>query len=190
MKEASLTTATASVNEPNQAVADNRTRDAAVLIAIFLLFWGIYLATGCYQRNPFNAHVYLAYSLLRGRFDLINPPGYFETVQTAGRSYIAYGIGPSLLMLPCVAIWGMDFHQAAFMAALSTGAVTIWSSTLRRLGIHGQARSLLTVSFGLGSLFWFYGGANGTTWSLMHVTTVFGLTFAIHETLGESAAAG
>jgi len=185
MKEASLTTATASVNEPNQAVADNRTRDAAVLIAIFLLFWGIYLATGCYQRNPFNAHVYLAYSLLRGRFDLINPPGYFETVQTAGRSYIAYGIGPSLLMLPCVSIWGMDFHQAAFMAALSTGAVTIWSSTLRRLGIHGQARSLLTVSFGLGSLFWFYGGANGTTWSLMHVTTVFGLTFAIHETLGK-----
>jgi hypothetical protein len=185
MDEPSVTTSTVSGSQPDQTTAENRIRDAAAFLAIFLLFWGIYIATGCYQRNPFNAHVYLAYSLLRGRFDLINPPGYFETVQSAGRSYIAYGIGPSLLMLPFVAIWGLDFHQAIFMAGLAASAVTLWSSTLGRLGIHGLVRSLLTLLFGLGSLLWFYGGANGNTWSLMHVTTVFGLTLAIHETLGK-----
>src|ERR1700686_258716 len=172
MEEPSITISTTrDSHRPDNAPIENRIWKASAFLAIVLLFWGIYTGTGCYRRNPFNAHVPLAYSLLRGRFDLLNPPGYFETVQFAGRSYIAYGIGPSLLMLPFVAIWGLDFHQPIFMAGLSAGAVAIWSSTLRRLGIHGQARSLLTVSFGLGSLFWFYGGANGTTWSLMHVTT-------------------
>src|ERR1700692_4394769 len=122
---------------------------ATAFLAILLLFWGIYTGTGCYRRNPFNAHVYLAYSLLRGRFDLINPPGYFETVQFAGRSYIAYGIGPSLLMLPFVAIWGLDFHQPIFMAGLAALAVTLWWSTLARLEIHGLVRTLLTALFGL-----------------------------------------
>jgi len=129
--------------------------------------------------------VYLAFSLLHCRFDLINPPGYFEMVHFGGRSYIAYGIGPSLLMLPFVAIWGLDFHQSIFMAGLAALAVTLWWSTLARLEIHGLARGLLTALFGLGSLFWFYGGGSGNTWSLMHVTAVFGLMLAINEILGK-----
>ena len=161
-----------------------RLQDAGSVLAIFLLFWGIYVASGCYRRSPFNAHVYLAYSLLHGRFDLIDPPGYFEKVQFAGRTYMAYGIGPSLLMLPFVAIWGLDFPQAIFMAGLAAMAVTLWWSTLARLETRGLARGLLTMLFGLGSLFWFYGGESGNTWSLMHVTAVFGLILAIHEILG------
>lgn len=172
-------------NQSANAPIRNRLESAGSILAIFLLFWGIYIVTGCYRRSPFNAHVYLAYSLLHGRFDLIDPPGYFETVQFAGRSYIAYGIGPSLLMLPFVAIWGLDFHQSIFMAGLAALAVTLWWSTLARLEIQGLARGLLTVLFGLGSLFWFYSGGSGNTWSLMHVTAVFGLMLAIHEMLGE-----
>jgi hypothetical protein len=187
MEEPSITISTTrDSHRPDNAPIENRIWKATAFLAILLLFWGIYIGTGCYRRNPFNAHVYLAYSLLRGRFDLINPPGYFETVQFAGRSYIAYGIGPSLLMLPFVAIWGLDFHQPIFMAGLAALAVTLWWSTLARLEIHGLVRTLLTALFGLGSLFWFYGGGNGNTWSLMHVTAVFGLMLAIHETLGKA----
>jgi hypothetical protein len=71
------------------------------------------------------------------------------------------------------------------MAALTAASVTLWYSTLGRLDLHGIVRILLTLLFGLGSLLWFYGGASGNTWSLMHVTTVFGLTLAIYETLGK-----
>ena len=67
------------------------------------------------------------------------------------------------------------------MAGLAALAVTLWWSTLARLEIHGTARGLLTVLLGLGSLFWFYGGESGNTWSLMQVTAVFGLMLAIHE---------
>ncbi|HEX3409507.1 MAG TPA: hypothetical protein VHS07_04470, partial [Candidatus Binataceae bacterium] len=168
---------------PARPIARNRLRETAVSIAIFLAFWGIYLATGNYQPSPFNAHVYLAYSLLHRRFDLIDPPGFFETARFAGHTYIAYGIGPSLLMLPFVAIWGLDFRQPVFAAALAAAAVTLWSATLTHLRFRGRSRILLTLLFGLGSLVWFYGGAKGNSWSLMHVTTLFGLTLAIYETL-------
>jgi hypothetical protein len=172
-------------SRPVEAAAKSPAPQAVAFLAIFILFWGVYIGTGCYQRNPFNAHVYLAYSLLHGRFDLINPPAYLETVKFSGRSYVAYGIAPSLLMLPFVAIWGLDFHQPVFMAGLAALAVSLWSSTLGRLGIHGLFRGLLTTLFGLGSLLWFYGGAKGNTWSLMHVTAVFGLTLSIHEIFGK-----
>jgi len=186
MEVPSNATSVASDGIAHQTDFKSRIRNAATFFTIFLLFWGVYLATGCYQRSAFNAHVYLAFSMLHGRFDLIDPPGYFEIVRTAGRSYVAYGIGPSLLMLPFVAIWGLDFHQGIFAAGLGALAVTIWRSVLDRLGTEGSTRNLLTVLFGLGSLFWFYAGANGSTWNLMHVTAVFGLVLAIHETLGKT----
>jgi hypothetical protein len=150
-------------------------------IAVCVAFWCIYAATGCWKRTWYNAHVYLADSLLHGRFDLVNPPPHFEMVRLAGHYYIAYGIGPSLLMLPFVAVWGTQFHQALFSAAIAALAVALWWSTLGFLTASRPKRILLTALFGLGSLFWFYAGEKGDTWSLMHVTAVFGLMLAIHE---------
>jgi len=165
--------------------AEERVRAFAESTGCFFLFWAIYLLTGSYRRSPFNAHVYLAYSLLHGRFDLINPPANFEIIHYAGRNYVAYGIAPSLLMLPFVALYGLSFHQSIFKAALAALAVTLWRATLASLEIYGVTRTLFTILFGLGSLFWFYGGAHGDTWSLMHVTAVLGLTLAIYDVVGK-----
>ncbi len=152
---------------------------------IFLIFAALYAATGCYKRTPFTAHVYLSYAMLHGHFDLLSPPGHFEVTQFGGRSYVAYGIGPSLLMLPFVAIWGLDFHQALFSAMLAALAVSLWWSTLGLMKIDGSDRAWLTTLLGAGSLFWFYAGKDGATWSLTHVTLVFGLMLAIRETVGK-----
>lgn len=155
---------------------------------VFLTFGTIYAASGCYRWCPFNAHVYIADAMLHGRFDLLNPPGYFELIHFAGHNSVAYGVGPSLLMLPFVAIWGLGFHQALFNAAVGALTVTLWWSTLGRLGSKGTDRIWLTLLFGLGSLFWFYAGKNGSTWNLTHVTAIFGLMLAIREVAGEQRA--
>ena len=169
------------------AVPAPRARDyehPAVFWLIFFAFWRLYETIGCYKGTAFNAHVLLAWAMLHGRFDLINPPGYLELTRVAGRSYIAYGIGPSLLMLPLVALWGPDFNQAMFNAALGALTVAIWWSITRLLGFDRWDRLWLTALFGLGSLFCFAAGQSGNTWSLMHVTTVFGLMLALHDVLG------
>ncbi len=151
---------------------------------IVIIFWTVYALSGCYRFTPYNAHVYLAYSMLHGHFDLIHPPDHFELIRIAGHKYIAYGIAPSLLMLPFVALWGLDFHQALFGAVLGAMAVGFWWSILGSLNIARSERVWLTILFGLGSPFWFYSGRNGSTWSLSHVTVVFGLMLAIHEVVG------
>ncbi len=154
-------------------------------LTVFYLFWAIYVATGCWKWTSYNAHVHLAWAMLHGQFHLIDPPGHFEMIREAGKAYVAYGIGPTLLMLPFVAIWGLSFHQALFAAALAAWAVALWWSTLGLLKADLKARLALTACFGLGSLFWFYGGQNGNTWTIMHVVTVWGLMLAIRETLGK-----
>ena len=156
----------------------------AVFWLIVLLFWRIYETTGCYTATSYNAHVLLAWSLLHGHFYLIDPPPYVEMVTLAGRSYIAYGIGPSLLMLPLVALWGPDFNQSSFNAALGGLAVALWWSITGLLGLDYWKRIWLTLIFATGSLFCFVAGQSGNTWSLMHVTTVFGLMLAIYDVLG------
>ena len=156
----------------------------AVFWLIVLLFWRLYETTGCYNPTPYNAHVLLAWSMLHGHFYLIDPPPYVEMVTLAGRSYVAYGIGPSLLMLPLVALWGLDFNQPSFNAALGGLAVALWWSITGLLGLDYWKRVWLTLIFATGSLFCFAAGQNGNTWSLMHVTTVFGLMIAIDDVLG------
>ena len=84
-----------------------------------------------------------------------------ETVRVSGRAHMAYGVAPSFLMWPFVAIWGLSFHQPAFNAALGALAVSWWWSILERLGTARVPRIWLTIAFGGGSLFWYYAGENG-----------------------------
>lgn len=153
-------------------------------LLVFLLFWGLYVGSGSWRHTPFNAHVHLADAMLHGRFEILDCPGHFERTHYNGHVYLAYGIAPSLLMLPFVALWGLSTHQALFNAALAAGAVALWWSTLGHQGVDRAKRIVLTAMLGAGSLFWFYGGHDGATWPLMHVSTVFGLMLAMREVYG------
>jgi hypothetical protein len=165
-------------------LTDSTREHPLVFWLIALLFWRLY-ETLCYGPTPFNAHVLLAWAMLHGHFYLIHAPGYFELTHVAGLSYIAYGIGPSLLMLPLVGLWGPDFNQPAFNEALGGLAVALWWSITGLLGLDFWKRVWLTLLFATGSLFCFMAGQNGNTWDLMHVTTVFGLMLAIYDVVGK-----
>lgn len=164
---------------------DPRAQDWARLLYVFLLFWGLYLLSGCLKFTHFNAHVHLADAFLHGRFDLPDAPGHFEKTVFEGKTYLAYGIGPTLLMLPFVAVFGLTFHQAVFNAALAAAAVSFWYSTLGHMKLAPAVQNWLTALFGLGSLFWYMGGQNGNTWSLMHVGVCFGLMMAFNDVFGK-----
>src|SRR5271155_5507192 len=147
------------------AVPPTRQHDhPAVFALIFFAFWRLYETIGCYRGTVYNAHVYLAWAMLHGRFDLINPPGHFELAHAAGRSYIAYGIGPSLLMLPLVALWGPAFNQSMFNAALGGLTAALWWSVTGLFGFDRWGRLWLTALFALGSMFCFAAGQSGNTW--------------------------
>lgn len=163
-------------------------RRHADALYLFALFWCIYALSGALKQTPYHAHVYLAKAMLAGHFDIADLPKYMEHTVFQGRTYVAYGIAPSLLMLPFVAIWGLGFHQPLFSAALGALTVVVWWRVLGRLDLLPAWRTWLTAMFGLGSLFWFYAGQNGNTWSIMHVTVCLGLLLAIGDCLGKQRA--
>ncbi|MGA2410847.1 MAG: hypothetical protein ABSG46_10735 [Candidatus Binataceae bacterium] len=156
----------------------------AIFWLIFLLFWRLYEVIGCGQPLATNAHVLLAWAILHGHLDLIDPPYYLEMANVGGRTYVAYGIGPSLLLMPFVALWGLKFDQPTFNAALGGLAVALWWPITGLLGLGQSKRLWLMALFALGSLFCFVAGQSGNTWNLMHVTTVFGLMLALYDVLG------
>ena len=159
--------------------------DAAYL---FVLFWCIYALSGALKATPYVAHVLLAKAMLAGRFFIDDLPGFMEHTVYQGHTYVAYGIAPSLLMMPFVAIWGDRFPQPMFCAALGALTVALWWRVLGRMDLLPAWRTWLTAMFGLGSLFWFYAGQNGNTWSIMHVVVCLGLMVAIDDCLGRQRA--
>jgi hypothetical protein len=54
--------------------------DRAAFWTIVVISWTIYATSGCYRLTPYNAHVYVTYSMLHDRFDQIRAPGYFELI--------------------------------------------------------------------------------------------------------------
>ncbi|HEY9856417.1 MAG TPA: hypothetical protein V6D05_11810 [Stenomitos sp.] len=170
---------------PAAPTPDAPWRRFATPLGIFLVFWALYAISGTLEGTPYNAHVWMADAMLHGRFGLVNPPAQFEMVKVGNFYQVAYGVGPALLMLPFVAVFGLGFHQALFSAAVGAATVVLWWSTLGRLKFEGQVRYWLTATMGAGSYLWFYAGQTGSTWMLTHMVVVFGLMLAIWETLGK-----
>ncbi|MEB3221166.1 MAG: hypothetical protein VKS61_03715 [Candidatus Sericytochromatia bacterium] len=148
----------------------------------------LYVLSGALKPTPYIAHVYLAQAMLGGHFDIPSLPGWVEQTHVDGHHYLPYGIAPSLLMMPFVAIWGLDFRQGIFSACLGALAVVAWWSTLGHLRLAPAWRQALTAAYGMGSLFWFHAGQNGATWALMHVVANLGLMLALRGVVGRQHA--
>jgi hypothetical protein len=157
-------------------------RQGGAFCGIFLSFLALYAPLN--QRNILNASVSLAHSLLKGHFYLVDLTIAEETIVN-GHRYVAYGIGPSLLMLPFVAIWGLGFNQNLFGSGVAALTVSLWWAILGQLEISGGRKIWLTLLMGVASPLWFYGGRDaGTVWSLMHLVALLGLVFALWDTTG------
>jgi len=135
-------------------------------------------------------YVYLAQSFLRGHVDLIQlPPTTYDLLQHNGQWFVAGSPLPSILMLPFVALFGVNFSDVLFsivIGALDVALVYDLLSLLRRTSatnsfeLTESARHWLTILFAIGTPFW-YLAALGTYWFTAHVVTVLFALLAVRE---------
>ena len=152
-----------------------------ILLLIFTFV--IYLITSS-GSTPYDYFVRLADSFLKGRYYLIDNPGWLnELIPLDGNKYaVVYPPGPALILMPFVYFFGDKFPQQMMAHLLGAGLAVI---TAQIAFLKSKKNSHFVWFFLLaafGNILWFL-SSNGSVWYLGQVAGAFFLTATIFESL-------
>jgi len=156
-------------------------------VLIFLVSSGVLFIFNKHEFVVYNNYSYLSDALLHGRFDIPNMPLYLEQVAFEGKTYMHFAPGPSIILLPFIAIFGMSFDISIISILLGAANCVIFYNILIKLNINNfNTRIWLTILFGFGTVHFFL-AALGHSWFLGHIVTTFFLLMAVLLTLNNTA---
>jgi len=150
-----------------------------------LLTFGLYWYLGP-QETAFVHHVNQADAILHGHLD-INPDTArnFNTLEKAiynGKYYLQWPPGPAIMILPGVAIWGLDLNQTLVSVVLAALTAPLVFLVVRSLVRRVSAQVWLTILFLFGTIFWWL-ASNGGVWFLSQTSAVMFIFAALFTTL-------
>ncbi len=160
---------------------------AATGIGLALLAFAIYRLT--YADRFYDHFVWQAAAFLEGQAAIRYPVAttaerignwFFQDVLPIGRidgvdrGLIPFPPLPAVLLVPFVAVFGLDADDQLLFTMLAAIDVAICWWMIGRLGVSPLVRLGTTVFFAFGTVFW-YTAQNTTTWYQAHVVAV-GLT--------------
>ncbi len=166
-----------------------------VLLALFVAAFVVYYLTGTGQPTPYDYYVRLADAILHGRVYLLENPSWLNELipNPSGVGYfVVYPPLPAFLMVPFVAIWGLDLNQTLF--GLFFAAATVPLAYLVARDILAKVQQNLAKKstyiwyaalFGFGTIFW-YLASIGSVWLIAQVISAFFLFWSLHEFLNKN----
>jgi hypothetical protein len=126
-------------------------------LLIYGIFAGVHGTLWSVSQNGY--YNYLADAFLHGQLHLrIIPPVTYDLSLYQGRYYLYWSPLPALLLLPFVALFGIQFSDTMFNLAISALNVAIVAALLRQACIHRVIklsrvrRGLLVLCFALGTV--------------------------------------
>jgi len=122
----------------------------------------------------YQHHIYLAQAILNGDLDVTSTdiPDFYQDVVPAGTDrYLPFPVGPALLLLPFVAIWGTGFSEVYFSIVLGALNVVLFWYLLSVLNVSRTTKWLLVPFFAFGTPH-FYSATTGTVWFYNHVVAM------------------
>lgn len=137
-----------------------------------------------------NMHILQAQAFLRGTLELSRPVEDVALFQ--GKTYSPYPPAPAILLLPLVAVFGVDGPLPTVLALVLTG-LGVWSAyrICTRVGVTGRSAHVLVAGLFLGTAYWSAVLLSSTVWYLSHVVAVTALLVAFDQALrGRATAAG
>jgi len=133
--------------------------------------------------TPYDNYVILADAWLHGHAWVTIPGNWIDALAYNGHFYIIEGPMPAVLLLPAVAVWGLQANQTMLswiLTAIATGAG--WELA-RRLGVPWRSRIVLTVFLLFGTDL-FFCGVFGDVWYIAHVSAACFTLLALVELRG------
>ncbi|MFZ0890261.1 MAG: hypothetical protein WA005_17615 [Candidatus Binataceae bacterium] len=152
--------------------------------AVFIAFLAFYAFTAGTDTSPYNAHVRQAFALIHGHA-YIDAPNYIEHAQVGKYSYQLHPPIPAFLLMPIVAIWGMDTNQNYFSIFCGALDIALAWRLLGRFRLTTNSRVWLTVFFGAGTIVWSE-TVNGSSWAVSMVVAILFTLIALDETYAKA----
>ena len=150
-------------------------------LALFVLAFLTYYFTGR-GATKFDYFVPLADGFLHGRLSLVNPSPILVNDELVHGAYVIYPPMPAIVLLPAVAVWGLDVNQAlasALFGGLNTSLVFL---LMKHFTDSLRLRLWLAVLFGFGTIHWWLASV-GSAWYFAHIISFFFLILAIFAVL-------
>jgi hypothetical protein len=153
-----------------------------VFFIIFLVTFSIYSLSTGWHPHPYNNFVRLADAFLNGRLNLDGNLPTLEFARFNGRYYVVPPPMPALIIMPIVAVFGLDTNQtllSVLIASLNASLIYLVATAItknRRIQLWG------TAMFVFGTIHWWV-AVNGSVWMFSHTTSVTFLLLAIYFSL-------
>ncbi len=166
---------------PAPTPAEGITRRTLVIFALSLC---VYLISTHLRDTQYNNHVYLAYAWLHGHVWIDGPISGIDALLYQGHWYIIEGPLPAVLLLPLVAIFGLQANQVMVAAVCAAVAVAAADLMFGRMGVSVRLRTWLTAFVGFGTVMWWC-TAFAAVWMFAHVVAAMFAILILTECYGK-----
>jgi hypothetical protein len=167
------------MNEPRETH-----RDLGRNFYVFAIALIIYLVSTGFKNTLYNNHVLLADAFLHGRVWIENQPPGIDALFYGQHWYIIEGPMPAILLLPLVAIFGLNTNQVLVAAVCAAIAVAAADELMGRMDVRNPERTWLTAFLGFGTVLW-WSTAFAAVWMFAHVVAVMFAFLALVECYGK-----
>ena len=157
-----------------------------IAYAVSLVVFGAVMGDRLKTHSRDNHYVYMADGMLDGRLTLEGkPPHKNDWAKFEGKWFVSFPPLPAVLMLPGVALEGLDFNDRLFTLLFAAAGPALLFALLQLLASRGRLGrkpwelGLLTALYGVGTVY-FFCAVQGSVWYTAHmVGTVMLLAFLI-----------
>jgi hypothetical protein len=155
-------------------------RETYLAILLSILVFIIYLFSGRDRGIHYNYFIYLADSFLHGRLDILfHPPWLNELVFWQGHYFTVYPPMPAILLMPFVAVFGINFPQP--LLSVIVGSINVFLCYLVISKLFNKNIGLWTsFLYAFGSMQWFHASV-GSAWYIAHIIAMFFVWLALLE---------
>ena len=164
-----------------QKILPNKWFQAACIAALVFI---VYFVTSD-RSTPYDHYVRLSDAFLHGRLYILDAPSWLEVARNGAKGFVMEPPGPTIFVLPCVAIWGLHTNQAIISMIVGAAAIGFFWVAATQLGWSLRFRIAMTALVALGTNFWWV-STTGSVWMFAHVSAVFFLMAALIETTGKN----
>ncbi len=126
-----------------------------LVFALTFIVYGLSAGIKITQQSKTPQYVYLAYSFLHGKTNLILVPhSKFDLISFKDKWYVIGGISPALLLMPFVAVFGTNFSDVFFGVFIGALNAALMYSLLCHLVEKTSTRIWLIILFAIGTSHW------------------------------------